>query len=81
MWTSNFGTPTGTFDANGTGINLTDFMTNANDRTTFNLISAPLETGTDGYQAGQPIYVVEVFFQARGLAGYTKGGDYAYAVF
>jgi len=80
LWTSNFGTPTGTFATDNTG-NLTDFLTNANDRTTFSLIPAPLQTGTDGYQAGQPIYVVEVFFQARGLAGYTKGGDYAYAVF
>jgi len=80
LWTSNFGTPTGTFDSSGDG-NLTDFLTNANDRSTFNLIPAPLQTGTDGYQAGQPIYVVEVFFEANGLAGVTKGGDYAYAVF
>jgi hypothetical protein len=57
-------------------------VTNANDQSSFNLITpVPAETGSDGYQAGQPIYVVEVYFQSTGLAGYTKGGDYAYAVF
>jgi hypothetical protein len=65
--TSNFGTPTGTTDAS---LNLTDYVTNANDQSSFNLITpVPAETGSDGYQAGQPIYVVEVYFQSTGLAG------------
>jgi hypothetical protein len=37
----------------------------------FNLLPKPKEDGTDGYQSGQPIYVVEAFF----------GGTYAFAVF
>jgi Flp pilus assembly protein TadG len=87
LWNSNFGTATGTFAVNSDGYNtgnLTDYLTNSSDHSTFNLISpVPTEStpDTDGYQASTPVYVVEVFFQARGLAGITKGGDYAYAVF
>jgi hypothetical protein len=57
-------------------------LTNANDRSTFNLIPAPLQTGQDGYQAGTPIYIVEMFYSGGGVGGYSGGGGtYAYAIF
>jgi hypothetical protein len=51
--------------------------------TNWQVLPAPLEQtpNTDGYQSGEPIYVVEVFFQSSALARYTSGGDYAYAIF
>lgn len=79
---SNFGKPlSADMDANF-DISAVSSVTHSGDKSSFNLISpVPQENGQDGYQSGQPIYVVEVFFQSTGLAGYTKGGDYAYAVF
>ena len=62
-------------------IPITKYVVNAADVATFNLLPIPLETGTDGYQSGQPIYLVEVFFSGTGQAGYTPGGSYAYAIF
>jgi hypothetical protein len=56
-------------------------VTHAGDVSTFNLLPAPKEDGTDGYQSGQPIYLVEVFFSGGGKVGYNIGGTYAYAVF
>ena len=57
------------------------YVTHAGDVSTFNLLPAPKEDGTDGYQSGQPIYLVEVFFSGGGQVGYNIGGTYAYAVF
>jgi hypothetical protein len=62
-------------------IPITKYVTHTTDESTFNLLPVPLENGTDGYQSGQPIYLVEVFFSGTGMAGYTQGGSYAYAVF
>jgi Flp pilus assembly protein TadG len=81
---SRFGTPTAAdLDAaNSYKVDLPlTYVTHAGDRSTFNLLPAPAELGADGYQSGQPIYVVEAFFSGHGQAGYTQGGDYAYAVF
>ena len=47
----------------------------------FNLLPVPQENGTDGYQSGQLVYVVEVLFTGAGQVGYTQGRNYAYAVF
>jgi hypothetical protein len=82
LLTSRFGTPPASdMDANY-NVSTVTALTDTADVSTFNLISpVPQENGSDGYQSGQPIYVVEVYFQSQGLAGYTKGGDYAYAVF
>ncbi len=78
---SAFGTATGGFDANF-NISPVDSVTVAGNVSKFNLISPlPAEAGADGYQAGQPVYVVEVYFSSTGQTGYTKGGDYAFAVF
>ncbi len=44
----------------------------------FNLLPKPQEAGADGYQSGNPIFVVEAYFQ--GIAGF-QGGVYGYAVF
>lgn len=71
----------GTAPVTDTNIGLTTYVTNASYVSTFNLLPAPQENGADGYQSGQPIYVVEVLFTGSGLAGYTKGSNYAYAVF
>jgi hypothetical protein len=90
LLTSNFGAPASA-DVDSTNqykIPMTNtsnpshtYVTNPADVSTFNLLPAPLETGSDGYQSGQPIYVVEVYFTGTGQVGYTKGGSYAYAVF
>ncbi|MGA3260059.1 MAG: TadE family protein [Bryobacteraceae bacterium] len=80
---SNFGAPSGPLDASD-NIALADYVAQSGNRCTkFNLIPKPLELtpSTDGYQSGQPIYIVEVYVKSAGLAGYTQGGDYAYAVF
>jgi energy-converting hydrogenase Eha subunit B len=77
----NFGTaPAADMDANF-NIALATYITGASDVSTFNLLPAPQENGTDGYQSGQPAYVVEAFFLGLGQSGYTQGGNYAYAVF
>lgn len=79
---SNFGTPTGPLDANTFSILPSDSVSVSGNKSKFNLITpVPAEAGSDGYQSGQPIYVVEVYFQHTGLSGLTSGGDYAYAVF
>jgi Flp pilus assembly protein TadG len=81
--TSNFGAPTAA-DPDSTkqyNIPITKYVTNASDVSSFNLLPIPLENGTDGYQSGQPIYLVEAYFSGRGQAGYTQGGSYAYAIF
>ncbi len=78
---SNFGTaPSGDMDSNF-NVALTTYVTDSNDVSTFNLLPAPHESGTDGYQSGQPAYVVEVFFLGSGQSEYTQGANYAYAVF
>jgi Zn-dependent protease len=59
----------------------TTYVTDTSDVATFNLLPAPKEDGTDGYQSGQPVYVVETFFSSSWAAGYATGGNYAYAVF
>lgn len=46
----------------------------------FKLLPDPV-TVPGGYQSGQPVYLVEVFFSGSGQAGYTQGGAYAYAIF
>jgi len=79
--TSNFGTaPAADMDSNF-NVAVTTYVTDAKDVSTFNLLPAPQENGTDGYQSGQPVYVVEVMFAGSGQAGYTQGSNYAYAVF
>jgi hypothetical protein len=84
LLTSNFGAPTSTKDAAG-NLLAADYISNAGDESTYltnsGLIPKPLENGQDGYQAGSPIYVVEVYFSGTSLAGFTSGGNYAYAIF
>jgi Flp pilus assembly protein TadG len=57
------------------------YVTHTGDVSTFNLVPAPQEMGSDGYQSGQPIYLVEVYFTNRAEPGYTQGANYAYAVY
>jgi hypothetical protein len=80
---SNFGTPTAAdvVSTDSYKITLLNSVTDTGNVSTFSLLPAPAELGADGYQSGQPIYVVEAFFSGSGQAGYTQGGDYAYAVF
>jgi hypothetical protein len=81
LLTSKFGTaPAVDLDANY-NISLIHQVSDTNDVSTFNLLTTPQENGQDGYQSGQPAYVVEVFFAGSGQRGYTEGGNYAYAVF
>ena len=80
---SNFGAPAAG-DLNSAkqyNIPIAKYVTNLADVANFNLLPNPLEDGTDGYQSGQPIYLVEAFFTGRGQVGYTQGGSYAYAIF
>ncbi len=82
---SNFGTAPAT-DLDSANMYKVDnpstlYLTDANLVSKFSLLPAPQENGTDGYQSGGPIYVVEVYFTGPGQAGFTNGGDYAYAVF
>jgi Flp pilus assembly protein TadG len=82
--TSNFGAPaTADPDSNNYyKITTLNYVTHTTDVSTFNLLPAPHEDGTDGYQSGQSIYLVEAYFPvAGGQPGYTQGGTYAYAVF
>ena len=62
-------------------IPISDYVTDTTYASTFNLLPAPQELGQDGYQSGQPVYVVETFFLGPGQKGYTQGGNYAYCVF
>lgn len=64
-------------------ITIVNYVTHTADVATFNLLPNPLEDtpNTDGYQSGQPVYLVEVFFSGTGQVGYTQGGSYAYAIF
>jgi Flp pilus assembly protein TadG len=81
LMTSNFGTsPTGEMDSNF-NVKAPYFVTDATYVSTFNSLPAPGELGQDGYQSGQPVYLVEVYFSGTGQKGYASGGDYAYAVF
>jgi Flp pilus assembly protein TadG len=59
----------------------TTYVTHSADASTFNLLPAPQELGSDGYQSGQSVYIVEAFFSGRGQPGYNQGGNYSYAVF
>ena len=80
---SNFGAPAAG-DLNSVkqySIPIVKYVTNLADVANFNLLPNPLEDGTDGYQSGQPVYVVEAFFSGAGQVGYTQGGSYAYAIF
>jgi hypothetical protein len=79
---SNFGAPTST-DPDSTNqykIPITKYVSNASDQVAFTLIPNPITT-PGGYQSGQPIYIVEVFFGGTSQAGYGGGGAYAYAIF
>jgi Flp pilus assembly protein TadG len=81
LLTSKFGTaPTNEMDTNF-NIPSSYYVTNTNYVSTFNLVPAPQELGQDGYQSGQPIYVVETFFSGIGQKGYASGSGYAYAIF
>ena len=83
LLTSNFGTPSGPLDTSS-NVALADYVAlSGNQCNKFTAIPKPLEQNpnTDGYQSGQPIYIVEVMIKKTGLAGYTQGGDYAYAIF
>jgi Flp pilus assembly protein TadG len=81
LLTSKFGTaPTNEMDTHF-NIPSSYYVTNASYVSTFNLLPAPQELGQDGYQSGQPVYVVETRFSGLGQKGYTSGSDYAYAVF
>jgi Flp pilus assembly protein TadG len=78
---SNLGTaPAADLDANY-NVATTTYLTDTSDRATFNLLPAPQENGADGFQSGQPAYVVESYFSGPGQKGYAQGGTYAYAVF
>jgi hypothetical protein len=82
---SSFGAPA-TADLDSTkqyNITIVNYVTHTADVATFNLLPNPLENtpNTDGYQSGQPVYLVEVFFSGTGQVGYTQGGSYAYAIF
>ena len=79
---SYFGAAGGTLDTDG--ISIKDYLTNSAARSKFNLIPAPTQAvpNQDGYQAGQPIYIVEMFYSGGGVGGFSGGGGtYAYAVF
>ena len=82
--TSHFGTaPSGDLDATNS-YKVDDAKTYVGDTadvSTFSLVPAPTEMGSDGYQSGQPIYLVEVYFTNRAEPGYTQGANYAYAVY
>ena len=81
LLTSKFGTaPTNKMDTNF-NIPSSSYVTDATYVSSFNLLPAPGELGQDGYQSGQPIYVVETFFSGVGQKGYASGGDYAYAIY
>jgi len=81
LHSSNFGTaPSADLDANY-NVSTTNYLTDTSDVSTFNLLPVPQENGQDGFQSGQPAYVVEAYFSGTGFTGYTKGGTYAYAVF
>lgn len=81
LLTSKFGTaPTADLDANY-NISLINQVSDTTDVSTFSLLPNPAEAGQDGYQSGQPAYLVEIFFTGSGQAGYTQGSNYAYAVF
>ena len=78
---SAFGTaPSADMDANF-DVSVIDQVTDLHDVSSFNLLPIPQENGTDGFQSGQPAYLVEVSFSGMGQAGYTQGVSYAYAVF
>jgi Flp pilus assembly protein TadG len=80
---SNYGSPAAA-DLDSTKqytIPITKYVTHAADVTTFNLLPTPAEDGTDGYQSGQPAYLVEVYFAGKGQAGFNQGGTYAFALF
>jgi hypothetical protein len=83
LLTSGFGAPASA-DLDSTNqykISLTNYVTHDADKVPgFNLLPSP-DTDPGGYQSGQPIYLVEVFFSGNGQAGYTSGGSYAYAIF
>jgi hypothetical protein len=77
---SNFGTPSGPFDTNYY-ILLDDYVTKPGNVATFGLIPKPADAGTDGYQSGKPVYIVELSIPGPKLAGYVGGDIYAYSVF
>jgi Flp pilus assembly protein TadG len=81
LLTSHFGTaPSGDLDSDY-NVSLVNQVSDTNDVSTFSLLPAPQENGQDGYQSGQPAFVVEVLFSGTGQAGYANGSNYAYAVF
>jgi hypothetical protein len=79
---SAFGTPAGAQTAGGDP-SFTDYLTNPADRSTFSLLPDPTEASpsTDGYQGGQPVYIVELYFKPKGFGVFGGGGTYAYAIF
>lgn len=80
---STFGAPADPDPNKQFNITIVNYVTHTADVATFNLLPNPLENtpNTDGYQSGQPVYLVEVFFSGTGQVGYTQGGSYAYAIF
>lgn len=80
--TSAFGTPTVGVSSTTGFISLDNSVTKtANRADAFTLLPKPAEDGTDGYQAGSPVYLVEAFFTAPKMFTYGQSGTYAYSVF
>lgn len=81
LLSSKFGAaPSGDLDSDY-NVSVTNQVSDTSDASSFNLLTAPAEAGQDGYQSGQPVYLVEVFFTGAGQSGYAQGSNYAYAVF
>jgi Flp pilus assembly protein TadG len=81
---SNFGTPASADLDSSNKYKIdstTTYVTHTADVSTFNLLPAPAEMGSDGYQSGQAVYLVEAYFSGGGETGYAQGGNYSYAVF
>jgi hypothetical protein len=75
---SKVGDPTRGVNASTGIIPLNDYVIRTENRADrFTLLPAPLEDGNDGYQAGQPVFLVEVYFS--GVE--NMGGNYAFVLF
>ena len=81
LMSSKYGAPPSADLDSSFNVSIADQVSDTSDRSTFNLMTVPLEAGQDGYQSGQPIFLVEVFFTGKGQSGYAQGSNYAYAVF
>jgi hypothetical protein len=79
--TSSIGSPTTGVDSTNGMITLDNSVTKTGNRAdAFALLPKPLEDGTDGYQAGQPAYLVEAFSRRYGTV-LTQGEVSAFALF